>query len=109
MNDTYTHLWFQLHCLSLLACFFFLSQSHSRHQILLARQFRECLIGLMTSPVFQISSEGVACSVHPLDTVVAVGSQDGYLYIFKLSDGAQVGSFRVCGQPLNCISYSPGQ
>ncbi|KAF0305942.1 Echinoderm microtubule-associated protein [Amphibalanus amphitrite] len=55
-----------------------------------------------------ISSEGVACSIHPLDTVVAVGSQDGYLYIFKLSDGAQVGSFRVCGQPLNCISYSPG-
>ena len=66
-------------------------------------------VSAVPPPVPQISSEGVSCSVHPLDTVVAVGSMDGYLYVFKLSDGAQVGSFRVCGQPLNCVSYSPGQ
>ncbi|XP_037076914.1 echinoderm microtubule-associated protein-like CG42247 [Pollicipes pollicipes] len=55
-----------------------------------------------------VSSEAVSCSVHPLDTVVAVGSADGHLYVYKLSDGTQIGSFRVCGQSLNCVSYSPG-
>ncbi|XP_037085489.1 echinoderm microtubule-associated protein-like CG42247 [Pollicipes pollicipes] len=55
-----------------------------------------------------IGSEAVSCAIHPLDTVVAVGSIDGYLSVFKLSDGSQIGSFRVCGQPLSSLSYSPG-
>ncbi|KAF0307932.1 Echinoderm microtubule-associated protein [Amphibalanus amphitrite] len=55
-----------------------------------------------------LNSEAVSCAVHPLDTVVAVGGIDGHLTVFKLSDGSQVGSFRVCGQPLSCLCYSPG-
>jgi hypothetical protein len=58
--------------------------------------------------VFQGLYETVSLCFHPFGVVLAAGSTEGHLVVLNAENGAPVVTIRVCGSPLNCLGYNPG-
>lgn len=54
----------------------------------------------------QVAYECVSLAFHPFGVALAAGSTDGHLIILNTETGATVVTIRVCGSPLNCVSYN---
>ncbi|XP_031631490.1 echinoderm microtubule-associated protein-like CG42247 isoform X4 [Contarinia nasturtii] len=50
--------------------------------------------------------ECVSLAFHPFGSALAVGSTEGHLLILNAENGTTMITLRVCGSPLNCISYN---
>lgn len=55
----------------------------------------------------QVAFECISLSFHPFGVALAAGSTDGHLIIINSESGVIVNTIRVCGSPLNCVSYNP--
>lgn len=53
--------------------------------------------------------ECVSLAFHPFGSALAVGSTEGHLLILNAENGTNMITLRVCGSPLNCISYNQGE
>jgi microtubule-associated protein-like 1/2 len=60
------------------------------------------------SIIFQGLYETVSLCFHPFGVVLAAGSTEGHLVVLNAENGAPVVTIRVCGSPLNCLGYNPG-
>ena len=58
--------------------------------------------------LFQGLYECVSLCFHPFGVVLAAGSTEGHLVVLNAENGAPVVTIRVCGSPLNCLGYNPG-
>ncbi|KAL7734998.1 hypothetical protein ACLKA6_011262 [Drosophila palustris] len=54
----------------------------------------------------QTGYECVALAFHPFGTALAAGSTEGHLLVINCDNGAVMLTLRVCGSPLNCVSYN---
>lgn len=52
--------------------------------------------------------ECVSLAFHPFGAALAVGSTEGHLLVLNAENGSTMITLRVCGSPLNCISYNQG-
>lgn len=57
----------------------------------------------------QTGYECVALAFHPFGTALAAGSTEGHLLVINCDNGAVMLTLRVCGSPLNCVSYNQGK
>lgn len=53
--------------------------------------------------------ECVSLAFHPFGAALAVGSTEGHLLVLNAENGSTMITLRVCGSPLNCISYNQGK
>lgn len=56
----------------------------------------------------QTGYECVALAFHPFGTALAAGSTEGHLLVINCDNGAVMLTLRVCGSPLNCVSFNQG-
>lgn len=56
----------------------------------------------------QVQHECISLSFHPFGSALATGSTEGHLIVLNAENGALITTIRVCGSPLNCVSYNPG-
>ncbi|XP_060655816.1 echinoderm microtubule-associated protein-like CG42247 isoform X1 [Drosophila nasuta] len=54
----------------------------------------------------QTGYECVALAFHPFGTALAAGSTEGHLLVINCDNGSVMLTLRVCGSPLNCVSYN---
>lgn len=52
--------------------------------------------------------ECISLAFHPFGSALAVGSTEGHLLVVNAENGTTMITLRVCGSPLNCISYNQG-
>lgn len=52
--------------------------------------------------------ECISLTFHPFGSALAVGCTEGHLLVLNAENGATMITLRVCGSPLNCISYNQG-
>lgn len=59
--------------------------------------------------IFQVGYECISLCFHPFGIALAAGSTEGHLIILNAESGAVGATVRVCGSPLNCVGYNPGE
>ncbi|XP_058985110.1 echinoderm microtubule-associated protein-like CG42247 [Musca domestica] len=54
----------------------------------------------------QTGYECVSLAFHPFGTALAAGSTEGHLLVINCENGAVMLTLRVCGSPINCVSFN---
>ncbi|KAG8231079.1 hypothetical protein J437_LFUL011047 [Ladona fulva] len=57
----------------------------------------------------QVQYELVSIAFHPFGMALAAGSSEGHLIILNAETGSHMATVRVCGSPLTCLSFNPGE
>lgn len=58
--------------------------------------------------ICQSGYECISLAFHPFGSALAVGSTEGHLLVVNAENGQTMITLRVCGSPINCISYNQG-